>query len=278
MKFDFEVAAGSIVGREHVARASLLIGKPNQDAFGHVFTKNHFVGIVCDGCSSGQHSEVGATLAARMLLRSFERDLEAQFRLNIAVPDFYNKVIRSALDDLMANLRVLAYSFGDPLGSVVNDYFLFTIVGMIVGPNLTLFFSVGDGVYAVNGQIVEIGPFDGNAPPYLGYRLKGGRIEPQVHNTTITASLETAMIGTDGTVELIARAEDKMPGKVKQVGNFEQFWKDDQFFKNSDAIRRRLALINSEVVTPAKSGVMRFPGLLGDDTTFIVLRRRKVGA
>ncbi len=51
----FEVAAGSVTGRSHV-----LGGKPNQDAFAFRAADHGLVGVVCDGCGSGAHNEVGA--------------------------------------------------------------------------------------------------------------------------------------------------------------------------------------------------------------------------
>jgi len=51
----FEYASGSIIGRNHV-----LAGKNNQDAY-HISVNERFIAVVvCDGCGSGKHSEVGA--------------------------------------------------------------------------------------------------------------------------------------------------------------------------------------------------------------------------
>lgn len=63
-----EVASGTVTGRDHTFGGNLVLGKPNQDAIATAWTEDAFIAVLCDGCSSGEHSEVGAQLIARMLL------------------------------------------------------------------------------------------------------------------------------------------------------------------------------------------------------------------
>ena len=49
------------------------------------------------------------------------------------------------------------------------------------------------------------------------------------------------------------------------VGPLSQFWADDAFYKNRDMVRRRLAVLNRGAG----------PGLLADDTTIVVVRRKQ---
>jgi hypothetical protein len=63
-----EVASGTVTGRDHTFGGNLVLGKPNQDAIATAWTENAFVAVLCDGCSSGEHSEVGAQLICRLLL------------------------------------------------------------------------------------------------------------------------------------------------------------------------------------------------------------------
>ena len=58
----FEYAIGSIIGRNHV-----LAGKNNQDAYRIVANEKFIIAVMCDGCGSGKHSEVGAKLGARVV-------------------------------------------------------------------------------------------------------------------------------------------------------------------------------------------------------------------
>lgn len=63
-----EVASGTVTGRDHTFGGNLVLGKPNQDAFATAWTNDDFIAVLCDGCSSGEHSEVGAQLFCRLLL------------------------------------------------------------------------------------------------------------------------------------------------------------------------------------------------------------------
>src|SRR5690606_22784578 len=61
----FDIAAASVIGREH-ARA----GRNNQDAFSLLAQGEVLAAVVADGCGSGAHSEVGAQLGARCVAQA----------------------------------------------------------------------------------------------------------------------------------------------------------------------------------------------------------------
>ena len=114
----------------------------------------------------------------------------------------------------------------------------------------------------INGERTQLGPFPNNEPPYLGYALLPGGLERgaserlsfEVHRSMAASEVQSLVLGTDGAVELEAIAERSLS----------QLWSDDRVFKNSDMVRRRLAVLN------------RGPrnGLLSDDTTLVVVRRK----
>ena len=145
-----EAAAGSIVGTAH-----LHAGRNGQDGFAIHRAGDITVAVVTDGCGSAPHSEVGAKIGAAIVARCVAGD-----GLNA------NRV----LDEL----RLIAAILGDDLPRVVSDYLLFTVVGALMTPTETIIFSAGDGLFAINGVERVIGPFPGNAPPYLGYALLDG--------------------------------------------------------------------------------------------------------
>lgn len=63
-----QVAYGTVTGRDHTFGGNLVLGKSNQDAIATAWMDDAFVAVLCDGCSSGAHSEVGAQLTARIIL------------------------------------------------------------------------------------------------------------------------------------------------------------------------------------------------------------------
>ena len=252
----FEYASGSIIGRNHV-----FAGKNNQDAYRIVANEKFIIVVVCDGCGSGKHSEVGAKLGARLvtnaiadlLNQSPDQDLE------IAKPEFWDSVKINLLQKLK---DFVVISNGDL--EFVNDYLLFTILGFVITSSETVTFSMGDGAIAINGKFTEIPPYADNAPPYLAYGLhKPEAINFEIRDRLPTSELESLLIATDGISDLV---------KVEDIN---QFWEEVRFFKNPDAIRRKLAMLNREEAKPDwnKRELIKRSGVLSDDTSLVVIRR-----
>jgi hypothetical protein len=151
------------------------------------------------------------------------------------------------------------------------------VVGTVVTPEHTLVFSAGDGVWALNGHVHALGPFPGNAPPYLAYGLLPDSLVPFVRQALVpTSEVDSLMLGTDGVGDLARLAEAVVPEAGDIVGPLSQFWREERYFRNPDALRRRLSLLARESVRvdPVSHRLVRSPGLLPDDTTLVVLRRR----
>lgn len=265
----FEVAAGSVTGRDHV-----LAGRNNQDAYCWTCLDHALLAVVCDGCSSGKHSEVGAQIGARLLVQAMTRALSSP------APAFWRRVRH----DVLAQLRRLAEHMGGSLAHTVQDCLLFTIVGALLTPLRTCVFSLGDGVILVNGDLIPLGPFPDNAPPYLAYALldthhgasPAAADEFQMQRVLPTAAVQSLLLGTDGLEAFSSSATRPIPGKGALVGPLSQFWQEERYFTNPDAVRRTLALVNREVVQPnwEAQRLDRQHGLLPDDTTLIAIRRR----
>ncbi len=226
-------------------------GKNNQDALCCRADNGVLIAVVCDGCSSGRYSEVGARLGARLLAESLRRNLQAQ-------PDAPTSLWEAVRQDVLSGLLQLALSMGGNLADTVHDHFLFTIVGTVISPARTVVFALGDGVAGVNGELLCLGPYPDNSPPYLGYALDQGTaalfapdaLQFQIVRSVETPAVRSVLIGTDGTVDL-ARAV-----------SLRELWDSDRYFKNPDMLRRRLVLAGKE------------PGALPDDTTLVVIRRK----
>ena len=271
----FVVASGSVPGTDHT-KPGQSAWTNNHDAVAHVVGKDHLVAVVADGCGSGAHSEIGSgvgvqlvvTLISDMVENIVHRDPEP-----VLDESFWERIATMTV----GHLAVLARSMGRSISTIVNDYLLFTLVGIVVLPCRTYVFSLGDGMYAVNGRIELLGPFPNNSPPYLMYRLTGsslGHHDPaqlriKVNEIIPTSTFEHGIIGTDGVCDLVRCVECAMPQRNEVVGPLSQFWTDVRYVRNADMIRRRLALMNKEYAV--NNRIMR--GLLHDDTTLALVRR-----
>ncbi|MEI6065224.1 MAG: protein phosphatase 2C domain-containing protein [Pseudanabaena sp. ELA748] len=270
----FEYAIGTIIGRNHV-----LAGKNNQDAYRVISNEKFIIAAVCDGCGSGKHSEVGAKLGARIVTEAIADLLNQSPNQDteISETEFWDFVKINLLQKLK---DFVAIANGDlELASVgaihelplqrefVNDYLLFTIVGAVITTNETVTFSMGDGAIAINGKLNQIPAYPNNAPPYLAYGLyKPEAINFEIRDRLPTSELESLLIATDGIDDLV---------KVEDIN---QFWQEDRYFKNPDAIRRKLAMLNREEAKPDwnKREIIKRSGVLSDDTTLIVIRKSRL--
>ena len=267
---NFEFASGSIIGKYHIKT-----GKNNQDAT-CIHTNRHgqIVAVVCDGCGSSPYSEVGARIGSKIIARHLSfcntecNDLEER-----------KEVILHDLDGMARTIDCL-----DPVSSV-GDYLLFTCIAVIINDDKTLIVSIGDGTIVLNSEVTHLGPFEGNAPPYISYNLIKDYLRSD-HNMDLgfkilhhipTASVENILIGTDGLDDFEENSNNNMPGKDKKVGPLSQFWEDDLYFNNLQAINRKLSMVNNTSIKFDRGvgGIKTEVGYLNDDTSLIVIRRKK---
>lgn len=277
---NFEIAGGRVVGAEH-----RRTDRACQDAVHWVHTDQALIAAVCDGCGSGRHSEVGAALGVRLWTQAVAeivrqcpeprrtRELDAASAAGVvSEPDCdswtWSDVWRMTRERVCATLAQLVMAMGQPFGDTVADYFLFTVVSAAITPNTTAIHAIGDGVVSLNDRVDVIGPFPGNQPPYLAYDLlsRDGEIplaSSEFHRVVDTRDVESVILASDGATEL--------EGDIGGLGQFV----GDRYFRNRDALRRRLAVVNRETcdIDWRRGKVRRTRGALADDTAVIAIRR-----
>lgn len=261
----FVVGAGTVAGRQH-----RLSGSNAQDAFAWRSTPRWTAAVVCDGCSGGAHSEVGAQLGAPIFLSALGVQLDAASPGRAPGEQDLIACLERARQATVAHLRRLARAMGAHRERSLVDYFLFTVVGVVVAESRTLIFSRGDGLYALNGEVVIQPPFPGNRPPYLADDL----LAPPEHAATPrwqfqvslpTTEVRSVLIASDGAARYASLVGRSIPGSREPIAPLSQFWENDRFVRHPDAIRRYLA----RLTRPSEDGEM----LLDDDTTIVVARR-----
>jgi len=279
----FEIAGGQVIGRRH-----RQTGKNNQDAMYWQADERALIGIVCDGCGSHPHSEVGAKIGARIVAAEIARMLAVATH-----PDTDNEwaspvVWENIRLNTLSQINLSVQSLGNDRQQIICDYFLFTVVGFLITPMQTILFSIGDGLIIINDEEIPLGPFSDNAPPYFTYGLSDAAVGgiPQkdmafkISGCIPTADLDRILIGTDGVIDLKNAEHKNLPGKETPVGPLRQFFDEDRFFQNPDLLRRRLTLINRDTVNYVRNGhchiieIKKSYGLLPDDTTIIAVRRK----
>jgi hypothetical protein len=201
---------------------------------------------VCDGCSAGAYSEVGARLGAALVVAALARRLAADERVEWS--EVRTEVVRA--------LAELVDRMGGDRVRVVVDHFLLTIVAVAATRDGASVCVIGDGAYAFDGETRVRGPFADNQPPYLGYALLGD--DPPAHVEAVPAGTRVVALGTDGATEL--------------TGGLARFT-EPRYLEHADRARRELAVLarGREVIDWDERRVVR-TAELHDDCAIAVVR------
>lgn len=271
MRNIFEIAGGSIAGRDH--RHSLMNA---QDAFCFDSDGNTLVAVVCDGCGSEKHSEVGAQIGCRLVAKNL---------LNACKTICETIEFSNVFDGVARNLATWVDRMADSMSGdkvmktgIICEYFLFTVVAVVMTREYTCVAMAGDGVFIVNGEVSHVKAKD-NKPDYLSYGILNPSRMPSITPVKWkpTCEVNSLVIGSDGLADLIAAADRNIPGKDEKIGPISQFWMRDLFFRNPFGIQHRLNLINRSAshIDWAKQTTSQEHGPMTDDTTLISIRRKK---
>ncbi|MEK7648680.1 MAG: protein phosphatase 2C domain-containing protein [Patescibacteria group bacterium] len=285
----FTFAHASVTGRDHIRS-----GKNNHDGFCVIHQHNATIAVVTDGCGSGSqhenttnHNEIGAVLGARLVCSEVLR------ALNNYAPESQHLLFdhqnhwewREGIPGrVCVKLSALITSMEvEDRAIFVQDHLLFTIVGVLMTATHAAFFSLGDGAMVINGEHLPLEIAEANSPPYLAYRLVKTSLPPQsliltVNRVIATNDLHHFLLATDGIAHLQRHESDMLPGTDSPIGPVSQFWTEERYVMNRDALRRRLSAIATDVVRMNNLGtaIARNPGLLPDDTTVILGKRNEV--
>jgi hypothetical protein len=239
-----DTITATVTGARHLRAA-----RNGQDAAVAAAGAGWTAAVVCDGCSAGASSEVGARLGAALVLAAIVRRLAAEEPVG---PDLWAGVRRDVIDAL----AVVADRMGDDRVRAVVDHFLFTIVAVAATHERAEVWAIGDGTYAFGDASRQLGPFADNQPPYLGYALLGD--DPPAHVEAAPAGTRTIAIGTDGALEL--------------DGGLARFT-EARYLEHADRARRELAVLarGREVIEWDARRVVR-TAELHDDCAIAVVR------
>ena len=267
----WELAWGTVQGRDH-----WLARRNAQDAVCTLSAREAIVVVVADGCGASPYSETGARLLASLLAPAIVRRVRA---LGPAQPA---RAVDGGLAETLDSLAALAGKAsvdGRPPSTWIGDHLLATALVLVVTPRAAAVARVGDGVVGVNGNLTtHTSP--GNAPAYAAYRL----LPPDVcalDRTSLALAIEwegpsralqSVVLATDGAAELPAADADPHAALRAWLA-------DDLLFARPLALGRRLAVLAraEHQADWERQVVHRRAGVLRDDTTVALLRRRAEG-
>jgi len=287
----FAIAAGSVVGHEHVRRGPMFVGANNQDARVVATSKRSgcLIGVVLDGCSSHERSEIGAIVSASSVWKSVSRMAVSRLSEMGEIGD-------AGWDSVRYDLLTSLSAMGAILACDPEDYIFATVIGFVISPETTTVFHIGDGFYAVNGELERLLPASGNRPPYPVYDTylmpvtdeDGAEFTEQIgenpfsfrRRTWPTSEVSSVLIASDGFGDLVDAEGMPLPFQPSQsVPNASSFSTDDTWYSSPHRLTHFLAACNNDTVRLNDDGGLdRRRGLLSDDTTIVVARRIEDGA
>jgi hypothetical protein len=240
-----KATAAAVTGARH------LRGERNgQDAAQAWSSADLAVAVVCDGCSSGASSEVGARLGAMVFMRS----LAARLQVGAAVTSVETWTLVRA--DVVRALAELVERMPGDRERAIHDLLLFTIVAAAITRDGAAVWALGDGAYSLGDYTRVLGPFADNAPPYLAYDLLG---DPQQAHFEVSMGCSSIVIATDGASDLDSGLERFTTPK---------------YLDHPDALRRELALLarSHQRIDWDERRIVRTPAVLQDDCAIGILR------
>lgn len=255
---NWEVVSAAVSGRGH-QRAR----RGSQDAVavrrGVVAAGPFVVAVVCDGCSAGEASEVGAGLGARFVAA----DLARRIQRGAAIDDVAEAAIAALVAELDRCARHWCVDADDDgaRAAVIASCLLFTVQAAIVGPGRFCAFGVGDGLVRVNGVDVDVAAAVDGAPDCPAYRLIDGlrdHARLTVHARGDAADLRSLTIGSDGALEL-ARSSSTTLATGEAFGGLALFEGDARFVANPSLAHKRIAALGAAAPE--------------DDCSVVVIRR-----
>ena len=185
------VTCGVKSGYYHLYR-----GDNRQDAAAIVAGPDMVVGVGCDGCGEGNHSELGAIATANFALREILRLRMSGYGLLSMVEQLFPAIVRFIDMNIFLTCPVETPA---EVADFIKHHWLATIMGFIMldepeedGPD-GMFFWCGDGMHAIEDLPISVID-QNNAPTYIGYNCVRNPAEVGVQPDNIPKKLESRPI------------------------------------------------------------------------------------
>jgi hypothetical protein len=163
-KLNFAIRAAKVIGKDH-----LRAGRNCQDGYAFkeitIGEKSFLIGVVSDGCSQGNRSEIGGLLIPIFIVGEITRLLQLGIQVDRIPMVLYPSVVK-----FLEGLRLL-FPIREMAEMVdfVQNYLLATVVGFVLDEENGVVFYSGDGYLVIDNEIQKIDYQNQN--PYIGYHL-----------------------------------------------------------------------------------------------------------
>jgi len=157
----WEIHSAKIIGSEHERT------KRNRQDFCGFFLprqsdQNRYGGVICDGCSAGDYSEVGAALLGNLVLNLIKKG-------DITKPDAFGVYCEKNITRFIQKLTsLLKYNNKTDIVYFIHQFLLSTFIFAVIDEEIIVIGRSGDGVIIVNDEVTIID--QQGKPNYIAYR------------------------------------------------------------------------------------------------------------
>lgn len=206
-------------------------GRQDNQDFALVVDEGDFTSLIAvDGCTSSQHSKVGAVLTAQLIKSSLKLRVPVLLSLKKRQgrsdwrASFPLKLARLLRADVLNGLREIAYLMTgeDPeaVESFASEHLLCTILAAVIVEDCVVVMGLGDGVFELNGTLTAIEAVRQSMPPYLAYALyRKNEFDTnfQIFAVRDLKNVKSVGVFTDGMLYLLASQGWYSPGGREKV-------------------------------------------------------------
>ncbi len=164
MTSNLAVKTGKVIGQGHIFNGRNCQDSLRSTSF-EIDDQKYFIGWISDGCSEGLYSEVGSSLATEFLTNRTIAFIKNAISLEV-IPSF---LFEDLLIFLKINIENQPFETPQQQSAYIKDFFLFTLIGFIIGPKHSIVMAYGDGLVIINEKVHKRDFNDES--PYPGYLL-----------------------------------------------------------------------------------------------------------
>ncbi|MCK5684068.1 protein phosphatase 2C domain-containing protein [bacterium] len=197
----WKVINASVVGTSHNSSATPCQDYSLVDTIIDDNNKEYLICLVADGAGSAANSAEGSELACVTTMTKIEQTLKASVPLsNNAVVDWI-KTVQSTIHDVAA------------LNNLTERDYACTLLGAVIGSDISIFFQVGDGAIIVSNNNVQGVVFwpDQGAYANMTYFVTGVDALQHLNVSIIDNRIDEISLLSDGLQRLALHFNKKIP-------------------------------------------------------------------
>jgi len=262
---DFDIQSFSIIGRKHAIHED-----PNQDYSAIYEGESFLIATICDGCSGARSSHFGSMIGSQIFNAEVAKIIPFHFIDECTDISLVEHNVRCIVMYAVAELRKTIshivgklYSAPEKFESyhahsrltILMDYFLFTLLSVIVTKKYAIIIACGDGVFYRDGAELELAveePFSQTYVPEFLCELFGPSAKPCPIKIMVTSvdKIKNMFIASDGVLYL------------PDTRNWKEEIFSDSVFNDPNSFEKYL---------------YSYKEFLPDDTTLVCLKRQNNG-